>query len=60
VNTNTEAKGENVLTGTDDVMTLQHKIIIWRKTATEGNLEMFPFIENAKTIPLQLHGSTSG
>ena len=46
LNTSMQGKGENVLTSTDKIKAFQKKLHIWKSTAIEGSLEMFPLVTN--------------
>lgn len=58
LNTNMQGKEENILTSTDKMKAFQKKLQIWKRKATEGNLEMFPLVsktcidKKSKTLPL--------
>ena len=45
VNTNMQGKTENVLSSTDKLRAFKDKLVIWKTRALEGNLGMFPLVE---------------
>ena len=61
-NTNMQGRTENVLSSTDKLCALKHKLGIWKARALEGNLEMFPLVEQRKwkeILPLILDHLTT-
>ena len=57
-----QGRTENVLSSTDKLRALKHKLLIWKSRALEGNLEMFPLVDQRKLkeiLPLILDHLTS-
>ena len=46
LNSNMQGQEENILTSTDKIKAFQRKLQIWKRTAMEGSLEMFPLVSN--------------
>ena len=62
VNTNMQGKTENVLSSTDKLRAFIDKRVIWKTRALEGNLGMFPLVEQRKwkeILPLILDHLTT-
>ena len=46
LNPSMQGKEENILTYTDKIKAFQRKLHMWKRTAIEGSLEMFPLVSN--------------
>ena len=47
LNTSMQGREDNILTLLDEVIAFKKKVAIWKNRAKDGNLEMFPFVQQS-------------
>ena len=55
LNITMQGSKENILTSTDKMKAFQKKLLIWKRKASEGDLEMFTLVSKASandTLPM--------